>query len=158
MNTPEENLDGLRKLLSLKQHEQPPPGYFEDLSGKIIARIEAGEAQPAWWQGLLPGWINHPVLVGAYGILAATLVLAGIQLSGRHASQPASPPAGGPAGMIVVDTDASQPSGAELPTSIPTLADTTDTNRTSTSSPADLFNTPSMREGGTVPVQFQTEE
>src|SRR5712671_3327302 len=43
----------LQRLLSLKRHEQPPPGYFHHFSREIIVRIKAGElgesAQARWW-------------------------------------------------------------------------------------------------------------
>jgi hypothetical protein len=44
MSENEQDFDALRRLLALKRHEVPPPGYFEDFSGNVIARIRAGEA------------------------------------------------------------------------------------------------------------------
>jgi len=38
------NFDELKRLLKLKQHEVPPPGYFNHLSGDIIGRIRTGES------------------------------------------------------------------------------------------------------------------
>ncbi|HTR40199.1 MAG TPA: hypothetical protein VMH87_01110 [Pseudomonadales bacterium] len=44
MSENEQDFDALRRLLALKRHEIPPPGYFENFSGNVIARIHAGEA------------------------------------------------------------------------------------------------------------------
>ena len=43
MNESENNFSELKRLLKLKRHEVPPPGYFNDFSAEIIARIRAGE-------------------------------------------------------------------------------------------------------------------
>jgi hypothetical protein len=44
MNPSEHNHEDLQRLLKLKRHEVPPPGYFNHFSGDVIARIKAGEA------------------------------------------------------------------------------------------------------------------
>ena len=53
MNLNEENFDSLRKLLALKRHEQPPPGYFNDLPGRISARLATEPSEP-FWKNLFP--------------------------------------------------------------------------------------------------------
>ena len=80
MNPPEENFENLRKLLELKRHETPPPGYFEGFSSNLIARIEAEDARPApaGWRRFFPSLDTSPLMVGAYGVIVASLVIAGV--------------------------------------------------------------------------------
>jgi len=79
----DENFDDLRKLLALKRHEQPPPGYFNRLPGKILARIEESEfaAQSTWWDWLVARFDARPILACAYGFTISGLLLMGFRLS-----------------------------------------------------------------------------
>jgi hypothetical protein len=83
MNPAPEPFDRLGKLLALKRHEPPPPGYFNNFSDKIIARIEAeGLRTPvSWWQGLFPQWDAKPVLACAYGLVITGLLAIGVGVS-----------------------------------------------------------------------------
>src|ERR1051326_2967633 len=79
----DENFDQLRTLLSLKNHEQPPPGYFHRLPGKILARIEASElaSQSTWWDWMVARFDARPILACAYGFTISGLLLMGFRLS-----------------------------------------------------------------------------
>ena len=62
MNPAPEEFDELRKLLVLKRHEQPPPGFFNHFSDKVIGRIEAEGLfrRASWWQRLFPSLDAKP--------------------------------------------------------------------------------------------------
>ena len=92
METPDDNFDQLRKLLAIKKHEVPPPGFFEDFSGKVIDRINAGEAQPKWWQRILGGFESKPALIGAYATVMTALLVTGIHLTTQPETAPATTP------------------------------------------------------------------
>src|SRR5881394_1722382 len=79
----DQNFDDLRKLLALKKHEQPPPGYFNRLPEKILARIEASEfaTQSTWWDWLVARFDARPILACAYGFTISGLLLMGFRLS-----------------------------------------------------------------------------
>jgi hypothetical protein len=83
MMNDDQNFDDLRKLLALKKHEQPPPGYFNRLPGKILARIEASElaTQSTWWDWLVARFDARPILACAYGFTISGLLLMGFRLS-----------------------------------------------------------------------------
>lgn len=76
MNDAPENFEQLQKLLALKRHEQPPPGYFNRLPGQIIARLEAENArQPkSFLEKLFAGTFFRPAV--AYGFLGVFSALA----------------------------------------------------------------------------------
>ena len=44
MSDTNNNFEDLKKLLKLKRHEIPPPGYFNHFSGDVVSRIRAGES------------------------------------------------------------------------------------------------------------------
>jgi hypothetical protein len=94
--TPEQqNFEELRRLLSLKRHEQPPPGYFNNFSRHVIARIKAGESAAAdsfmqrlfarlpWLQGMWGGFEAKPILAGAFGVGVCGLLVVGLVSSER---------------------------------------------------------------------------
>ena len=93
------------RLLALKQHEQPPPGYFEHLSSGVIARLSACEArQGGWWEDILEEalWLRRlwsaieakPILAGAFGVVVGGLVVSGVVYSQKldQAAVTSSPP------------------------------------------------------------------
>jgi hypothetical protein len=77
----------IRKLLRLKRHEVPPPGYFRDFSSGVMARIRREEATkplPWWRRQTLPwspsarlAWSNALTLVGL-GVVAFSLYITSV--------------------------------------------------------------------------------
>ena len=84
MNPDSENFEPLLQALKLKRHEVPPPGYFNNFSGKIIARIQAGEQGEAAASGFRRFWAlwgARPMVAGAFAAGACALLVAGIFIS-----------------------------------------------------------------------------
>lgn len=88
----EENFDQLRKLLALKRYEQAPPGYFNNFSTKVLARIESAEAaEPTWLQKLGLQFDFKPALICACGVVICGLLSIGILTSAvGQGEEPAS--------------------------------------------------------------------
>jgi hypothetical protein len=76
MGSAPEDFDSLQKLLRLKRYEQPPPRYFNEFSGRVLARIEAGEARASWWERL--GFDLRPAMAAVAGVFACGLVVYGV--------------------------------------------------------------------------------
>lgn len=95
MSAEQDNFEDLRRLLALKRHERPPPGYFQDFSGQVIARIHAGEAAASrswtqrvlesapWLRSLWDGFGAKPIVAGAFGISVCSLLVVGLISSER---------------------------------------------------------------------------
>ncbi len=66
----------VQTLLRVKRYEQPPPRYFNEFSGRVIARIERGEARTSWWERF--GFDLRPALAAATGVFACALVVYGV--------------------------------------------------------------------------------
>ena len=76
----------LRRLLALKRHEQPPPGFYHDFSSQVIARLRAGDvgepenflqrllSEAPWLERWWGAFANRPTLAGAFGAGACALL------------------------------------------------------------------------------------
>lgn len=84
MNPDSQDFDSLRRLLALKRHEQPPPGYFNRFSRDVMARIKAGESGgeasfgPPFFQRLFALFDVKPVFAGAFGMGMCALLISGV--------------------------------------------------------------------------------
>jgi hypothetical protein len=92
MNQDTENFEQLRRLLALKRHEQPPPGYFNDFSSKVIARIRKGEQgafidrllwEAPWLQRFWAALETKPILAGVCGVAVCGLLITGVIYSDK---------------------------------------------------------------------------
>jgi hypothetical protein len=83
MNSSPEDFKDLRRLIALKRHEVPPPGYFNYLPDKIQLRIERGDLSEhsTWWEWLVRKLDAQPVLAGAYAFAISGLMLLGFKVS-----------------------------------------------------------------------------
>lgn len=76
MSASPDNFESLEKLLRLKRHEQPPPRYFNEFSGRVLSRIEAGEGRSSLWERF--GFDLRPAFAAAAGMFACGLVVYGV--------------------------------------------------------------------------------
>lgn len=83
MNSSPDDFKDLRRLLALKRHEKPPPGYFNYLPDKIMMRLDREDLDEysSWWQWLVRKLDAQPVLAGAYAFAISGLMLLGFKLS-----------------------------------------------------------------------------
>jgi len=100
MSDANDNFQDLKKLLKLKRHEVPPPGYFNNFSDGITARIRAGEGAGSgnyfdrlqesspFVANLLALFQAKPGLVGALATSACLMLLFTVVVTDR--SEPAS--------------------------------------------------------------------
>jgi hypothetical protein len=80
MSENKNDFEALRRLLALKRHEVPPPGYFENFSGNVLARIRAAEAAPKmpWILRFLQIFESQPAYPVALASSLCMLLLYGI--------------------------------------------------------------------------------
>ncbi len=80
MSENEQDFDALRRLLALKRHEVPPPGYFEDFSSNVIARIRSSEAaaRMPWYLRFVQAFESRPAYPVALASSLCMLLLFGI--------------------------------------------------------------------------------
>ncbi len=90
MNESENNFEALRRLMALKRHEIPPPGYFNRFPDQVISRIRAGETAEspeitgaAWLLRLFQIFEAKPAFVGVFASSLCLLLLLGIVYAER---------------------------------------------------------------------------
>jgi hypothetical protein len=91
MNSEQDDLELVRKLLALKKYEQPPPGYFNQLPRQIWLRIEREPA--SFWQRIFPNISLNPALAYSFGLLACGTLFFGVVYSLQvETTQPVAEP------------------------------------------------------------------
>lgn len=83
MNPEPENFEALRKLLALKRHEQPPPGYFDQLPGRILAQLRKEEEQPNFWTRFVNTFVLRPAFAFTLGFAVCAFFITGLTFSLR---------------------------------------------------------------------------
>lgn len=80
MSENENDFDALRRLLALKRHEVPPPGYFENFSDNVLGRISAGEQvrELPWLLRFLQAFEARPAYPVAFASSLCMVLLFGI--------------------------------------------------------------------------------
>jgi hypothetical protein len=90
MNSDPEKFETLRKLMALKRHEQPPPEYLHQLSGRIITRIEHGEGRLNLWDKFSARFSLRPSVAYAFGLtVCGALGLSAVYMVRQEMNQPA---------------------------------------------------------------------
>jgi hypothetical protein len=90
MNSDPEDFETLRKLMALKRHEQPPPGYLNQLSTRIRTRIERGEGQLNLWDRFSANFSLRPSLAYAFGLtVCGALGLSAVSMVKQEMAQAA---------------------------------------------------------------------
>jgi len=128
MNENENNFESLRRLLALKRQETPPPGYFNNFSGEVIARIRAGEAKKTrtaaeeyfseapWLLKFLQLFEFKPAFAGAFASALCLLLVFGIVYAER-------PDISSPQPILQNSEQASGSFAAVTPAALPQPAD-----------------------------------
>jgi hypothetical protein len=126
MNENENNFESLRKLLSLKKHEVPPPGYFSNFSSRVVAGIRQGEtarsasftaklfAEAPWLLSLIQKFEAKPAFAGVFASALCLLLVAGIvwtdhPITPTEPMMPAQASESGPAMASVTPSFLDQP-------------------------------------------------
>jgi hypothetical protein len=118
MSNEQDKFEKLRLLLSIKRHEQPPPGFFNRLSGDIIAQLRSGNTlsridldeqlaiHVPWLQQFWRAFERQPVFAGSFGVAVCALLLAGIAY---HTSPEPAPATFLPVGETLMSGSGSGP-------------------------------------------------
>lgn len=99
MENTDQDFDRLKKVLALKRHEMPPPGYFNRLPSEVISRIRAERAEQSdplktlhaeapWLVRLWQSLEAKPAFAGIFGVAVCALILGAIVFAEKPVTQP----------------------------------------------------------------------
>jgi hypothetical protein len=103
MNEQDSNFEPLVKLLALKRHEVPPPGYFNSFSSQVVERIRSNESargegawgslftEAPWLVKFIRIFDNQPVFAGIFASALFLLLVGGIVYSDFSPANPGEP-------------------------------------------------------------------
>lgn len=82
MELPPQDTRNLLRLLALKRHESPPPGFFNRLPNRVLVNIRAGSEinEAPWWNRLWDSLIREPMVASSYSALAMGGLLFGVSV------------------------------------------------------------------------------
>ena len=94
-NENKNDFEALRRLLALKRLETPPPGYFENFPGAVMARLRAGQSgaqdgvaerladRLPWLFRIIQALENKPAFATTFASALCLLLLGGIVFAER---------------------------------------------------------------------------
>lgn len=105
MQPPDDAEQRLLRLLALKRHEVPPPGFFDQLPVRILVNLRAGSEieDIPWWTRAWRMVIQEPMIGLSYAALGVGAVLFGVSVL-ETAIDVQSPPVGLSQGILSSST------------------------------------------------------
>jgi hypothetical protein len=89
MDNQTENFEPLQRLMKLKRHETPPPGYFNNFSRDVMSEIRAqrtqGRVEVTWLQQLWRSLEARPAFAGGFGAAVCAVIIGGIVMMEKPA-------------------------------------------------------------------------
>lgn len=101
MHPPDDAEQRLARLLAIKRHELPPPGFFDRLPVRILVNLRAGtEVEDApWWERAWRAVVHQPMVGVSYAALGVGALVFGVSVL-ETAIDVQSPPIGASQGFF----------------------------------------------------------
>lgn len=81
---PDEANQRLLRLLALKRHELPPPGFFDRLPDRVLVSIRSStvisEESVPWWTRFWKSLVHEPMVTGSYAVLGIGALFFGVSV------------------------------------------------------------------------------